>query len=62
MKRSPLSYPSVIWTNLAALWRVSRQQKIPALFVVGFVLLMLGIIFAFLAFAPVLSPFVYPLF
>jgi NitT/TauT family transport system substrate-binding protein len=36
--------------------------KIPALFVVGFVLLMLGIIFAFLAFAPVLSPFVYPLF
>jgi hypothetical protein len=47
---------------LAALWRVSRQQKIPALFVVGFVLLMLGIVFAFLAFAPVLSPFVYPLF
>jgi hypothetical protein len=62
MKRSPLVYPWVIADNLKRLWVVFRRQRMLSNLLLGVVLLGLGVVFAFLAFAPALSPFVYPLF
>lgn len=62
MKRSPAIYPIIIWDNIRRLWTVFFRQKVPLALVVAGFLLVLAVVFAFLAFAPVLSPFVYPLF
>jgi len=48
--------------NARRLVRVFRRQRITPALVVAFALLGLAVVFAFLAFAPQLSPFVYPLF
>ena len=60
MKRSPLVYPWVIADNLKRLWVVFRRQRMLSNLLLGVVLLGLGVVFAFLAFAPALSPVVYP--
>lgn len=62
MKRSPSTYPVVVWDNLRRLVTVFVRQRMPLALVTAGFLLVLAVIFAFLAFAPVLSPFVYPLF
>lgn len=39
-----------------------RRQKLGPLILIGALLLVLAVIFGFLAFTPILSPFIYPLF
>lgn len=42
--------------------RANIRQRTPAAIFISLVLLFLAILFSFLMFAPILSPFVYPLF
>ncbi len=62
MRRSPGVLLPVMVDNARRLVRVFRRQRITPALVVAFALLGLAVVFAFLAFAPQLSPFVYPLF
>jgi hypothetical protein len=52
----------VMVDNVVRMTRVFRRQGVTPALVVAFALLGLAVVFAFLAFAPQLSPFVYPLF
>jgi TRAP-type C4-dicarboxylate transport system permease large subunit len=48
--------------GIADLYATLRRQKLGYAFVVALVVFLLAMVFSFLAFSPVLSPFVYPLF
>lgn len=39
-----------------------RRQKIRAAFILALLIFVIAMVFSFLAFSPILSPFVYPLF
>ena len=45
-----------------SLLRVFKLQRVPSLAILGVMMLFLALVFAFVNFSPVLSPFVYPLF
>jgi H+/gluconate symporter-like permease len=62
MRRRPDVLVPVLIDNLRRITRVFRRQQVTPALVVAFALLGLAVVFAFLAFAPQLSPFVYPLF
>lgn len=47
---------------LAGIAATFRRQKILSALVLALAIFLLGILFSFLTFSPVLSPFVYPLF
>jgi hypothetical protein len=51
-----------IWFTVISLIRAFRRQRAWGALVVALILLVLTLIFSFLAFVPVLSPFIYPLF
>ncbi|MDE2490383.1 MAG: hypothetical protein KGM24_06015 [Elusimicrobia bacterium] len=48
--------------TLGSLFSTLRRQRLSPLAVVALVVFLLALVFAFLAIAPFLSPFVYPLF
>ncbi len=52
----------VIISNIKLMIATFRRQRITGALIVAIVLSLVAIIFSFLAFAPVLSPFIYPLF
>ena len=60
--KSPLVYFHLVSSALGSLFTAFRRQKLLPLFFFGSLLLFLAILFGFLAFTPVLSPFIYPLF
>lgn len=62
MKRDPRVLLPVMVDNVVRMTRVFRRQGVTPALLVAFALLGLAVVFAFLAFAPQLSPFVYPLF
>jgi hypothetical protein len=56
---------ALIWimkNSLTDLFVTFRRQKIGPAFVLAFIIFLLAMLFSFLTFSPVLSPFVYPLF
>ncbi len=58
-----LSSQLYIFKSMAgSLFGSLRRQRMSSALLLAFVLLFLAVVFAFLAFAPVLSPFIYPLF
>ena len=62
MKRSKLAILYIIWDNIYLSTKSFFRQEIPIALVIVLVLFFLALIFAFLSFAPIISPFVYPLF
>jgi hypothetical protein len=52
----------LIFRTLQELFGAFVKQKIPLAFILAFVIFILSLLFAFLAYSPVLSPFIYPLF
>ena len=52
----------IISSAFSAIFKAFRRQKLLPLMLIGSILLILTLIFGFLAFTPVLSPFIYPLF
>jgi hypothetical protein len=62
VKRDPRVLLPVMVDNVVRMTRVFRRQGVTPALVVALALLGLALVFAFLAFAPQLSPFVYPLF
>ena len=60
--RTLLSILHIIVTAAESMYVSFRRQKLAPLILVGALLLVLALIFGFLAFTPVLSPFIYPLF
>jgi hypothetical protein len=60
--KNPLHPLKSIWYTARSLVRAFRRQRISIALIVALLLLLLAVVFAFLAFAPVLSPFIYPLF
>lgn len=54
--------PMVLLDTFLSLFKVFRHQRITPAFLVTCVIFALALIFSFLAFTPILSPFVYPLF
>lgn len=52
----------VLWTTVRSLTRTMIEQHLAIGLVVTTILVLLAVVFSFLAFTPVLSPFVYPLF
>ncbi len=62
MKRRPGVLLPAMADNARRLTKVFRRQRVTPALIVAFALLGLAVVFAFLAFAPQLSPFVYPLF
>jgi hypothetical protein len=62
LKRGALAPLQVLMMSASRIVRAFRRQKMVFGLLVALALLALSIFFAFLAAAPVLSPFVYPLF
>lgn len=62
MPRPKLAILWILRDALSELYVTFRRQKIGSAFLLAFVIFLLAMIFSFLAFSPVLSPFVYPLF
>jgi|GEM_PF-3597577 len=62
MPRPKLALVWIVKHELKELFRTFRRQRIMASFLLAFVVFVLAMVFSFLAFSPVLSPFVYPLF
>ena len=61
MRRSRFTPLLVHLDTLRSLNRAFRKQRIPRGIWLALVLLLLAVVFAFLAYAPILSPFIYPL-
>jgi hypothetical protein len=62
MSRPKFAVIYIIIGNVKDFFRVFSQQKIKPALIVVLILIVIAIIFSFLAFTPVLSPFIYPLF
>jgi hypothetical protein len=62
MPRPKLAILWILRDALSELYVTFRRQKIGSAFLLAFVIFLLAMVFSFLAFSPVLSPFVYPLF
>ena len=62
MPRPKLALLWIIQDGIKELYYTLRRQKLGFAFVLAMVVFVLAMVFSFLAFSPVLSPFVYPLF
>ena len=62
MPKSRFTLPIILWDTFVSLFRSFRHQKITPAFIIAIVIFLMALIFSFLAFTPILSPFVYPLF
>lgn len=62
MKLRILDTLEIVGMNFLSLFKIFRRERVPMALILALALLLLAIFFAFLAFAPVLSPFIYPLF
>ena len=62
MKRGIFAPVVSLARNAARIWTIFPRQRLGKGMLLAFLLLAFSVVFAFLAFAPVLSPFVYPLF
>jgi hypothetical protein len=62
MPRPRFAALTLLRNTLGSLFRVFRQQRIFPAYVVAVMAVFLAVLFAFLSFSPVLSPFIYPLF
>lgn len=58
----PIKVTMSIWQNIKETYVVFRKRKLLPLFFLTLILILISIVFSFLVFVPVLSPFVYPLF
>lgn len=57
-----IAYFSIAILTLFKIFHVFREQQLKAPMLIVYLILLIALIFAFLAYAPVLSPFIYPLF
>ncbi len=62
MPRPRLALLYIVRDGISELYDTFRRQRVGSSLVVAFVVFLLAMVFSFLAFSPVLSPFVYPLF
>ena len=62
MPRPKMALLIIFRDGLRDLYRTFIRQKIGFSFGLAFLIFVLAMVFSFLAFSPVLSPFVYPLF
>ncbi len=62
MSNANWSLVNSIWSNFREIFRTLRQQKLMGALVLVIVLSIIAMIFSFIAFSPILSPFLYPLF
>lgn len=62
MARPRLAVVTSSWMTFRSLMTTFWRQRLGRAIVLVIVIFLLALIFAFLAFTPVLSPFVYPLF
>jgi hypothetical protein len=62
MRRSPLLLLFVIYSNFKDILKVFKRQKISMAMIIAIILTLLALVFSFIAFSPMLSPFLYPLF
>lgn len=62
MPRPKLALLWIVQDGLKDLYATLRRQKLGFAFVLALIVFVLAMVFSFLAFSPVLSPFVYPLF
>jgi len=59
---NPLRPAIAVFENTKEIYIVFKRRKILPLFFLTLILILISVVFAFLVFVPVLSPFVYPLF
>lgn len=62
MKRGTFAVLTAFRQTTSRLFRVFLLQRLGLSLALLFALILISLVFAFVAFAPVLSPFVYPLF
>ena len=62
MPRPKFALFVIILDTLRSLYQSFARQKIHGAYLLALLVFAIAMIFSFLAFAPVLSPFVYPLF
>ena len=62
MPPAPWTAARSVFITLSSLISTFRQQRLARVSWLAVIIFALALIFAFLAFAPILSPFVYPLF
>lgn len=62
MPRTRFSGLKTIFVMLGDLFRTFRNQKITIVFFLALIIFALSLVFAFLSYTPILSPFIYPLF
>lgn len=62
MSRPKFAILYIILSNIKNLFIVFNRQKIKPGLIIAIILTIIAIFFSFLAFTPILSPFVYPLF
>jgi len=53
---------TVIQSTIFKIFSIFRSQRLTTPMLIVYLILIVSILFAFLAYAPVLSPFIYPLF
>jgi TRAP-type C4-dicarboxylate transport system permease large subunit len=62
MPRPKLALIWILRDALAELFVTFNRQKIRVAFLLALLIFVIAMVFSFLAFSPILSPFVYPLF
>lgn len=62
MSRSKFALVKIIVDNFKSSTVAFRKQKTTKGLIIVYILFLIALLFAFLNFAPILSPFVYPLF
>ena len=62
MPRPPLAFVSIIWSGAAGLVAAFKTERLRFAAMLALAIFILAMVFAFLAFTPFLSPFIYPLF
>lgn len=62
MPRPRFALVMIVAQNVKSLYRSFERQRIRGAYFLALLIFLLALVFSFLAFSPVLSPFVYPLF
>lgn len=62
MARSKLAPLKIALSTLTGLFVTFRSQKMSWALLLALMIFVISLIFAFLSFTPILSPFIYPLF
>ena len=62
MSRPKLAMFMILYRELCGLLISVRKQKVSGLLIVTLVVFFMALVFSFLTYSPILSPFVYPLF